>query len=318
VLDGGAGADTLSGGKGNDTYIVDGADTLIEAADGGIDTVRSATSHALGEHLENLTATGSAAIDLTGNGLANTLTGNVAANRLDGGAGADSLIGGAGDDTFLVDTALDVVSESLSGGLDMVLASTSYALASGADVEVLKLSGVSSRTSADLTGSDMPNELVGHAGTNTLKGQGGHDLLNAFSGIDRVYGGTGNDTLFGGAGNDKLYGEGGRDIFVFDTKPSKSSNVDRVYDYETKDDSIYLDDKIFTKLGKGSFSKPMKFKKDMFVEGKEARDAEDRIVYDRKSGALYYDKDGTGSSAQVKIATLDKNLKLTHHEFFVI
>ena len=49
---------------------------------------------------------------------------------------------------------------------------------------------------------------------------------------------------------------------------------------------------------------PKKFKADMFVNGKKAQDPEDRIVYDRKTGSLYYDQDGTGSQAQVKIATL--------------
>jgi Ca2+-binding RTX toxin-like protein len=56
----------------------------------------------------------------------------------------------------------------------------------------------------------------------------------------------------------------------------------------------------------------------MFVKGSHARDREDRIIYDTKTGALYYDKDGIGLSAQIKIATLNKNLKLTHKDFFVV
>ncbi len=56
----------------------------------------------------------------------------------------------------------------------------------------------------------------------------------------------------------------------------------------------------------------------MFVKATKAQDAEDRIVYDRKTGALYYDQDGSGSKAQVKIAMLNKNLALTHNDFFVI
>jgi Ca2+-binding RTX toxin-like protein len=125
--------------------------------------------------------------------------------------------------------------------------------------------------------------------------------------------------LYGGSGADKLYGGTGtgKDVFVFDTKPSKSTNVDRIYDFNPKYDSVQLENKFFTKLGKGS-SKGVKFKADMFVKCDAAKDKEDRIIYDNKTGALYYDQDGTGAKAQVKIATLSKNLMLTYHDFFVI
>ena len=63
---------------------------------------------------------------------------------------------------------------------------------------------------------------------------------------------------------------------------------------------------------------PKKFKADMFVNGKKAQDREDRIVYDKKKGALYYDPDGIGSKAQIKIATLSNKAKLYYHDFFVI
>jgi Ca2+-binding RTX toxin-like protein len=118
-------------------------------------------------------------------------------------------------------------------------------------------------------------------------------------------------------GNDKLYGGTGKDTFVFDTRLNKTKNVDKIYDFKSKDDSFHLDNAIFTKLGRGSTA-GVKFKSDMFVEGTRAKDREDRIVYDKKSGALYYDKDGTGGSAQVKIATIVNKTKLYYHDFFVI
>lgn len=214
------------------------------------------------------------------------------------GNGSAFLRGGLGDDIYNV-IAGDVFEEAVNGGRDTVIAGGGYALAADAQIEVLKLSGVSSRTSAHLTGSDIANEIHGHAGTNILKGQGG------------------DDKIFGGGGNDKLYGGRGKDIFVFDTKPNKKSNVDRIYDFGPKDDSFHLENKVFTKLGKGSAA-GVKFKSDMFVKSPHARDREDRIIYDSKTGALFYDKDGTGSSAQIKIATLNKNLKLTYKDFFVI
>ena len=96
VLDGGAGADTLIGGADNDTYVVDNAGDLVtENANEGTDTVNASVSYALAANIENLTLTGSAAINGTGNALNNAITGNAAANVLDGGAGADILSGGA-------------------------------------------------------------------------------------------------------------------------------------------------------------------------------------------------------------------------------
>jgi len=118
TLDGGAGADTLVGGMGNDLYIVDNAsDVIYESNGGGIDTVSTSVSfdlHANGSTVfgavENLTLTGTAAINGTGNDLGNVLTGNAAANTIlgnggndtiDGGGGNDDLTGGSGSDLFV-------------------------------------------------------------------------------------------------------------------------------------------------------------------------------------------------------------------------
>ena len=113
TLDGRAGIDVLRGGAGDDLYRVDNTDDVVEEEDdGGIDSVETTVSYALAAFVENLVASGSAAIALTGNGLANTLTGNAAENMLDGGAGADTLIGGDGDDTYIVDDADKIVEEA--------------------------------------------------------------------------------------------------------------------------------------------------------------------------------------------------------------
>jgi Ca2+-binding RTX toxin-like protein len=105
LLDGGSGADRMIGLAGNDSYVVNtGSDVIVEAANGGTDTVRSSISFTLGVNLERLVLTGGNAINGTGNSLANQLTGNSAANVLAGGAGSDRLAGGAGRDIFHFDS----------------------------------------------------------------------------------------------------------------------------------------------------------------------------------------------------------------------
>lgn len=110
--------DVLEGGVGDDTYIVHSAsDAIIEQAGGGVDMVRSDVSYGLASNVENLTLTGTAAINGTGNGLANAITGNSAANVINGGGGADSLIGGAGADQF----KFADISDSAPGAADLIL-----------------------------------------------------------------------------------------------------------------------------------------------------------------------------------------------------
>ena len=101
MLDGGAGNDTLLGGAGDDILYVDSTgDVVTENSGEGIDTIVASVSWTLGANLENLTLSGSAAINGTGNSLANTLVGNGAANILDGAAGDDLLQGMAGNDSL--------------------------------------------------------------------------------------------------------------------------------------------------------------------------------------------------------------------------
>jgi Ca2+-binding RTX toxin-like protein len=226
------------------------------------------------------------------------LQGGSGDDTLDGGSGIDVMLGGDGNDRFFVDASADTVVETAGGGADTVVAAASYTLSSAHEIE--NLAAAAGTANLSLTGNALANVITGNSGRNTVDG------------------GSGNDKLYGGLGNDRLKGGSGKDAFVFDSKPSKASNLDKILDFKVSDDSVWLDNKVFTKLGSGSPTKPKKLGTDMFVKASQAQDAEDRVIYDSKSGALYYDADGTGKAAQVKIATLSKNLKLAHDDFFVI
>ncbi len=186
-------------------------------------------------------------------------------------------------------------------------------------VRVTDASGASVDKNVTILVQDVLNErAIGSPEADGMRGGAGQDYFASMQGDDWIEAGLGNDTLSGGLGKDLLTGGEGKDMFVFDTKANKRTNVDKIVDFKVKDDTIWLDNAVFTKLGSGTELKPKKFKADMFVKGKKAQDAEDRIIYDKKTGSLYYDPDGTGSKAQVKVATLSKNLKMTHNDFFVI
>lgn len=204
-LDGGAGNDTMFGGLGDDTFVVNSAqDVVIEEAGEGTDTVISAVSWTLSEHFENLSLSGTAAINAIGNDGDNTLIGNAGANTLDGGAGADTMIGGAGNDTYIVTSAGDVVIEdgTASAGVDTVISSISYTLTD--NVERLVLTGVGYISA---TGNALNNVLTGNSGHNTLDG------------------GSGADTMIGGAGDDLYIVDNIGDVVT----EAANGGIDRVH-----------------------------------------------------------------------------------------
>ncbi len=184
TLDGGTGVDRMLGGAGNDTYVIDNdGDRAVEQTvtgvdDGGTDLVMASVSYHLAGFFENLTLTGTANINATGNELNNVIIGNAGANTLNGGAGADTMSGGKGDDVYYVDNAGDTVTENANEGKDKVIASIAWSLSD--NIENLTVT-----SGATVTGNALANVLVANAAANTIDGGGG---------ADRMFGGSGNDT----------------------------------------------------------------------------------------------------------------------------
>jgi serralysin len=216
--------------------------------------------------------------------LANTILGNSGNNHIDGGAGADKMYGGAGDDIYVVQNGGSVADKAfeLNGeGTDLVQSSKSYSLA-GQYVENLTLTGTGNTNG---TGNSLNNALAGNDGDNVIDG------------------GKGSDRLAGGAGND---------TFVF-ANALGSSNVDAVTDFVAADDTFRLDDAVFKGVAIGALSS------DAFFAGTAAHDTSDRIVYNATSGALFFDRDGSGSTyAAVQFATLENHAAISNSDFLVV
>jgi Ca2+-binding RTX toxin-like protein len=180
-----------------------------------------------------------------------------------------------------------------------------------------KISGTAGRDTLDGTpGNDV---IAGLDGSDRLYGNAGNDKLDGGSGNDRLYGGSGNDSINGGSGNDIVWGHAGTDIltggtgqddFVFNA--SFAGAVDKITDYSSGDDMIYLENGIFTSLRSGDLSGSA------FHTGSAAHDSTDRIIYDAQTGALYYDGDGTGGASAQQFAQLTAGIDLTNGDFYVI
>ena len=232
-------------------YHVD-QDQIVDS--GGNDLVKSSLdSYTLGSTLENLELTGSKNINGDGNDLNNRLTGNSGKNTLmgyggddilDGGTGIDTMRGGDGDDTYYVDNVGDVVSETSTGGVDLVATSLDrYVL--GANIE----SGRTLSTGVTkMAGNALDNVLYAGSGDNGLHGSTGFDTVSyedagavtinlavtlaqdtggsgvdTLGGFEAVIGSRFNDTLIGNAqdntldgnaGSDLVKGEGGNDTLM--------------------------------------------------------------------------------------------------------
>lgn len=308
TLDGGAGADTLMGGAGNDYYLVAAGDVVIENLDEGYDTVQTNISWTLGANIEKLVLTGVAHATGIGNDLNNVILGNSGNNVLEGGlgnddlsgrAGADTMLGGQGNDTYTVDNTGDVVTENPDEGIDLVRSSVDHSLS----LHVENLILIDSGGNIDGTGNDLANSLIGNLGNNMLDGGLGNDTLK---------GGDGDDTLHGGLGDDRLIGGDGADQFMFDTALGVG-NIDIITDFVSGLDTLVLDDLIFTSLGATVEVGELRMGDGVST----AADADDFLIFNTTSGALFYDADGAGGADAVKFAILKGGATLTHSDFSI-
>ena len=280
----------MSGGLGDDIYVVDNAgDVISELAGQGTDKVEARSASRWPPRSRTSRSPGRGNINGTGNQFVNMMIGNSGANRLNGGGGADTMNGGLGDDIYVVDNVGDTVIESSpAGGLDTVESSISYVLGPTLDRLIL-------------TGANAING-TGNALGNTLTGNNAANSLNSLGGDDSLFGKSGNDTIVTGSGADGIY---------FDTALNAATNVDAITDLAVASDTLFLDDAVFTGIALGNLAAGA------FRLGTSALDADDRILYDAATGRIFHDSDGTGAAAQVLFATVNPGTALTNADFIV-
>ncbi len=290
-----AGADTFDFGGGNDTFVASASDGN-DTADGGagIDTI-------------DLTLITSAIVDL-GTGLISA-TGSIDAisnfENIKATVGADQLIGnGASNliEAFLGNDILDgrgAGADTLNGGGDndtyIIDAGDTIIDASGID---LVQSSTISLNLSTLGGGQIENaQLLGRANLN-ITGNGGKNVIT---------GNLGKNTLTGGLDDD---------TFVFNTKLS-STKADRITDFTRVDDVMHLENTgtgLFNGLANGVLA-ASRFKANATGT---ATDSDDRIIYNKTTGDLFFDKNGSGAGGAIKFATLSDKPTITAADFFVI
>ncbi|MBE9156636.1 hypothetical protein IQ265_27220 [Nodosilinea sp. LEGE 06152] len=145
----------------------------------------------------------------------------------------------------------------------------------------------------------------------TIEGGAGHDNIVGSVNSDTLLGGLGNDTLLGGKGADTLTGNEGSDSFRFD-------HLDQAGDIIT--DFVAADDQILIRAAGfgGGLNAGAAISASQFVLGAAAADGSDRFIYNNTSGELFFDRDGTGSHAQVLLATLGGAPTISNADIVVV
>lgn len=323
LLYGGNGADRMLGGVGNDAQLGgNGADRMRggngnDRLTGGVGTDRLA-----GDNRRDL---------LNGGAGADSLLGGNGKDLLNGGGGADRLAGGNGDDVYVVDDPADRVFETATGGVDGV---TSHLVAYTLPKHVEN--GVVGEGITGITGNALDNLIYAGSGNNLLDGGDGIDTLSyrvgvagevgvsislavlevqasGGSGTDRLQGfenlvgsrhsdalsGDGNaNVINGGFGDDSLSGGGGGDGFRFTSALNAKANLDLVLDFDVAEDTLELDQAIFSSLEVTGELAAQHFRIGRVV------DADDYLFYKAATGALFYDADGSGAGAALPVCIL--------------
>ena len=291
LMVGGNGGDLIRGDAGNDFLIGEGRNVSFIRAYLGLNS-----NFSVADAFDPLNAavSGTYAED---DGLSDSLYGGSGNDVLSGGDGADLLDGGTGNDWVSYMSS----AEHLSLALNLTTGGISGQAAGDQFVSI-----------ENVLGSNGNDTITGNSGANELRGMGNRDLLSGLDGRDTLNGGTYSDTLAGGRYSDVLTGGSDAEAaFVF-AGPGTLASFDTITDFQVNFDEIWLSAATFRKLGA-----PGALAAERFALG-TATEADDRIIYDAATGALFYDADGKRVGLAVQFAQLATGLALTELDFVLI
>jgi hypothetical protein len=160
-----------------------------------------------------------------------------------------------------------------------------------------------------IVGGRGADVVDGGAHRDVINGGGGRDLLLGGAGDDVVRGGRGHDTLVGGEGTDTLIGGAGRDMFVFD--PAHGGDGDTIVNYRRGKDMVAIDGDL---LG----IDPGLVDRSWFQFGREAREADTRLLYAVRTGEVRFDVDGAGGAEAELLFTLSGGDRLLIDDILIV
>jgi Ca2+-binding RTX toxin-like protein len=335
VLEGGGGNDLLDGRGGSDTvsYRTAGIGVMSDLTLVGAQNTVGAGFDTL-VNMENL----------TGSNFNDVLTGDSGNNVLEGLTGNDVLNGGGGTDTasyanatagIAVNLSLTTAQNTIGAGMDTLSSfenltgsnfhdtvtgtSGNNVLNGSVGTDTVSYANATAGVTVNLGLSSAQNTIG--AGTDTLlnveklTGSNFNDILIGNTGTNALVGGLGSDQLNGGAGVDTLTGNGGLDRFIFNTTLNATTNKDSITDFNIVDDTLVLENAIFTK-----FTATGALPAGTFVSGAGAvaADSNDYLLYNTTTGTLSYDADGSGAGVAVAFVTLVGNPALTAADCTII
>lgn len=334
VLIGRGGDDSLYGGDGNDTIIGDRGNKVVLGGDGrdtvvflqntniSVDLNKTVTQNTgLGfwtiRQVENVVSAGGADV-IWGNGVKNVIRSQGGNDIIRPGGGNDAVYSGFGNDIIHHTSGADIIDGG--AGTDTLvlrsLISVNLSLRTGQNAHGLSITDVENivASSGDdfVAGDANNNAIFGERGDDGLFGFGGDDRIYGGANRDRLYGGTGHDQLDGGSGDDQLYGSLGsdqltggigNDTFHFD---GPEFGGDAIFDFNLGADE--QDQLAFAVAGFGgglvAGALAARALRVHATDRSDALDADDRFIFNSVTKSLWFDADGVGGAAAMRVVTL--------------
>ncbi|AFY42577.1 Calx-beta domain-containing protein [Nostoc sp. PCC 7107] len=279
------------------------------------DTLVTSVTTNLPTNVENLTLTGTAAINGTGNAGNNILTGN---------SGNNTLTGEDGNDTYLLSAitplGTDRIVETTTGGIDTI-DFRGTTISSNLNLGITTTQTVNNNLNLIFSANNVIENATGGIGNDAITGNALNNILTGGNGNDQLQGLAGDDTLWGGLDDDILTGGVGKDKYLFQADGVFSTNlgIDHITDFEGGQDQIVLSKSTFKAITNSAGQTLTDFAvvtDDQFVNASSKR-----IVYSQSTGSLFYNQDGNvlGTGTVFEFARLgNSSITLTGSDFSLI